>query len=126
MIVCPTFNVQAFIRRASRMADKTSWTKPLARMTYGDSIVGPGRREAGTGGGEGGPRADRGWGEAAVTVAAEPRRRRSRGGPAERTEGRGASAGGPPEPRAGSCGGARSRGVPCHGGGPQDLEPTQG
>src|SRR5438876_9740885 len=31
-----TFNVQAFIRRASSMADKTSWTKPLARMTYGD------------------------------------------------------------------------------------------
>ena len=43
-------NVQAFIRRASSMADKTSWTKPLARMTYGDSIVGEARLEAGTGG----------------------------------------------------------------------------
>src|SRR5712692_4115533 len=108
------------------MADKTSWTKPLACMTYGDSIVGTERREAGTGGGEGGPRADRGWRYAAVTVAAEPRRLRSGGGTAERTEGRGASAGGPPESRAGSCGGGRSRGVPCHGRGPQDLEPTQG
>src|SRR5712691_5211323 len=119
-------NVQAFIRRAPRMADKTSWTKPLARMTYGDSIVGRGRREAGTGDGEGRPRAGRGWREAAVAVAAEPRRLRSRGGTAERTEGRGVAAGGPPEPRAGSCGGDRSRGVPGHGRGPQDLEPTQG
>jgi hypothetical protein len=41
-------NVQAFIRRAPRMADKTSWTKPLARMTYGDSIVAAGGLEAGT------------------------------------------------------------------------------
>src|SRR2546422_11070053 len=39
-------NVQAFIRRAARMADKTSWTKPLAPMTYGDSIV-IGARSAG-------------------------------------------------------------------------------
>src|SRR5437870_3359631 len=39
-------NVQAFIRRAPRMADKTSWTKPLAPMTYGDSIV-IGARSAG-------------------------------------------------------------------------------
>ena len=81
--------------------------------------MGPGRREAGTGGGEARPRVARGWREAAVTVAAEPRRRGSRGGPAERTEGRGTSAGGPPEPRAGSCGGDRSRGVPCHGRGLQ-------
>jgi hypothetical protein len=29
------------------MADKTSWTKPLAHMTYGDSIVARGRLEAG-------------------------------------------------------------------------------
>src|SRR3990170_7495711 len=35
-----TFNIQAFIRRASSMADKTSWTKPLARMAYGDCIAG--------------------------------------------------------------------------------------
>jgi hypothetical protein len=40
-------NVQAFIRPARRTADKTSWiswTNPLARMTYGDCIVGR-RRE---------------------------------------------------------------------------------
>jgi hypothetical protein len=41
-------NVQAFIRRASSMADKTSWTKPLACMTYGDSIVGGAREEGQT------------------------------------------------------------------------------
>jgi hypothetical protein len=41
-------NVQAFIRRASSMADKTSWTKPLACMTYGDSIVGRARVSLGT------------------------------------------------------------------------------
>ncbi len=41
-------NVQAFIRRASRMADKTSWTKPLASMTYGDCIVGTAWLEVGT------------------------------------------------------------------------------
>jgi hypothetical protein len=35
------------------MADKTSWTKPLARMTYGDSIVGMAWLEAGTVGGAG-------------------------------------------------------------------------
>jgi hypothetical protein len=29
------------------MADKTSWTKPLARMTYGDCIATGGRLEAG-------------------------------------------------------------------------------
>src|SRR2546422_3246066 len=40
-------NVQAFIRRAPRMADKTSWTKPRAPMTYGDSIVAAGGLEAG-------------------------------------------------------------------------------
>src|SRR5438132_7639220 len=39
-------NDQAFIRRASRMADKTSWTKPLAPMTYGDSIVRTTSRDA--------------------------------------------------------------------------------
>src|SRR3989304_8244140 len=33
-------NVQAFTRCASSMADKTSWTKPLARMAYGDCIAG--------------------------------------------------------------------------------------
>src|SRR3989304_3652446 len=33
-------NVQAFIRRASSMADKTSGTNPLARMAYGDCIAG--------------------------------------------------------------------------------------
>src|SRR5207302_3524591 len=43
-----TFNVQAFIRRASSMTDKTSWTKPLACMAYGDSIVGTAWLEAGT------------------------------------------------------------------------------
>src|SRR5262249_58618536 len=42
-------NVQAFIRRAPRMADKTSWTKPRARMTYGDSIVEAGGLTAGIG-----------------------------------------------------------------------------
>src|SRR3989442_14178967 len=41
-------NVQAFIRRAWSMADKTSWTKPLACMAYGDSIVGTAWLEAGT------------------------------------------------------------------------------
>src|SRR6266545_4132903 len=49
-------NVQAFIRRASGTADKTSWTKPLARMAYGDSIVKTGRLEVGAGGGAGGGR----------------------------------------------------------------------
>src|SRR3990172_5706578 len=52
-------NVQAFIRRASSMADKTSWTKPLARMAYGDSIVKTAWLEARTVGGGGGPRAQR-------------------------------------------------------------------
>ena len=47
-------NVQAFIRRASSMADKTSWTKPLACMTYGDSIVGGGARSRANAGGGGG------------------------------------------------------------------------
>jgi len=42
-------NVQASIRRAPRMADKTSWTKPRARMTYGDSIVEAGGLTAGIG-----------------------------------------------------------------------------
>src|SRR3989442_11159911 len=41
-------NVQAFIRRASRMADKTSWTKPRTGMTYWDSIVGGARLAART------------------------------------------------------------------------------
>src|SRR2546422_4263336 len=49
-------NVQAFIRRAASMADKTSWTKPLACMTYGDSIAGTVALAAGTGGGAGAPR----------------------------------------------------------------------
>ena len=52
-------NVQAFIRRASRMADKTSWTKPLAPMVYGDSIVGTARLGAGAVGGGDGWRAGR-------------------------------------------------------------------
>src|SRR5437588_492840 len=43
--------VQDFIRRASRMADKTSWTEPRARMTYGDSIVGTARQGGRTVGG---------------------------------------------------------------------------
>src|SRR5437899_10829250 len=46
-------NVPAFIRRASSMADKTSWTKPLTGMAYGDSIVGTESLEAGTVGGAG-------------------------------------------------------------------------
>jgi hypothetical protein len=41
------------------MADKPSWTKPLARMTYGDCIVGAARLEAGPGGGAGGGRGKR-------------------------------------------------------------------
>jgi len=43
-----TFNVQAVIRRASSMADKTSWTKPLARMAYGDCIAGGWQLEGGS------------------------------------------------------------------------------
>jgi len=42
------------------MADKTSWTKPLAPMVYGDSIVGTTRLEGGTVGGRG--RSGGGWG----------------------------------------------------------------
>jgi hypothetical protein len=41
-------NVQAFIRRASSMADKTSWTTPLACMAYGDSIARRAARAVGT------------------------------------------------------------------------------
>src|SRR5262245_12317609 len=44
-------NVQAFIRRASSMADKTSWTKPLACVAYGDSSVETAGLEVGTVGG---------------------------------------------------------------------------
>src|SRR5262245_6196646 len=40
-------NVQDFIRRASRMADKPSWTKPRPRMKYGDSIAVGARLEEG-------------------------------------------------------------------------------
>src|SRR5947207_12084896 len=58
-------NVQAFIRCASSTADKTSWTKPLARMTYGDCIATGGQLEAreaseGTGVGRPGTVAGRG------------------------------------------------------------------
>src|SRR5438876_105416 len=56
LLVCPTFNVQAFIRRAPSMADKTSSTKPLACMTYDDSNVGTAWLAAGTVGGAGGRR----------------------------------------------------------------------
>ena len=41
------------------MADKTSWTKPLARMANGDCIVGTAWLEAGTGGEAGGPQGSR-------------------------------------------------------------------
>jgi hypothetical protein len=42
-------NVQAFIRRAPRTADRTSWTKSRVRMSYGNSIVAAGEQlEAGT------------------------------------------------------------------------------
>src|SRR6266542_1533981 len=51
-----TFNVQAFIRRASGTADKTSCSINPARMAYGDSIVKTGRLEVGAGGGAGGGR----------------------------------------------------------------------
>jgi hypothetical protein len=44
---CRTFNVQAFIRRASSMADKPVGRNPRARMAYGDSIAARGRLEAG-------------------------------------------------------------------------------
>src|SRR4029450_5984534 len=41
------------------MADKTSWTKPLARMAYGGCLVGTAWLEARTGGGAGGPQGSR-------------------------------------------------------------------
>ena len=41
------------------MADKTSWTKPLARMPYGDCIARTASLEAGTGGAAGGRREPR-------------------------------------------------------------------
>src|SRR3972149_6505493 len=121
-----TFNVQAFIRRASSMADKTSWTKPRAPMTYGDSIATPARLEAGTVGDAGGGQDRRppfagasapGDGVPDGVGDASPGPRAMR---AQRT---GVAAGGG-RPGAGGGRGARrgSRGVPGGGRGGQPLD----
>src|SRR3972149_2085134 len=123
-----TFNVQAFIRRASSMADKTSWTKPRAPMTYGDSIATPARLEAGTVGDAGGGQDRRppfagasapgdGVPDGVGDASPGPRAMRAqRTGGAAGGGGRAAGAGG----GLGAPGGAR--GAPGGGRGPQPLD----
>src|SRR3989304_1853682 len=141
-----TFNVQAFIRRASSMADKTSWTKPRAPMTYGDSIATPARLEAGTVGEAGGGQDRRppfagasapgdgvpdGVGDASPGPRAMRAQRTGvaagRGGPAPRGGGGGGGARRRRRPGgAGTAGGPRRLRAPCPPGGPRGRRPASG
>lgn len=74
---CRSHNAQAFVRGAPRTADKTSWTKPLGPMAYGDSIVGEARGAGPRGRGRAVCRAP------APSVGAEDRAGAGRGGHGE-------------------------------------------